>query len=87
MVQEPLELTDFTPSMKVNAGELVCEGIWLDPVHRTRDWHTIGAIGTTVPMKMVVHANLTLISHDEKSNPLPQSLLGSWLRGVKEKNH
>ena len=71
---------------QLKAGELVCEAMWLNPVPGARDWHTIGAIETTAPMKMVVHADVASIPHDEESNPLPGGLSGKWLRGVLEKN-
>ena len=57
--------------MQVFAGNWVCDGKWLNPVHRAKFWYTVGDVEVMVWMQNVLNPNLSM-SDLSADNPLPR---------------
>ena len=54
--------------MQVFEGDWVCDGKWLNPVHRAKFWYTVGDVLVTVRLQSVLSTNLFMrgISDDNR---------------------
>ena len=68
MLQDDLVLEEYNPMVILKAGELVCDGEYMNPVPRTKLWYTIPSmpIRTKVKMKHVVKAACTMHPSSEE---------------------
>ncbi len=57
--------------MQVFADDWVCNGKWLNNVHRAKFWYTVGDIEVTVRMRNVLNPNLGMRAMSV-DNPLPR---------------
>jgi len=57
--------------MQVFAGDWVCDGKWLNPVHRAKFWYTVGDVEVTVRIQNILNPNLSM-SNMSANNPLPR---------------
>jgi hypothetical protein len=67
-LQEDTALTEFDPPLQLQAGELVVDATYLNPVPRAPLWYTRSQLNTTVRVKQVLAVNLNMldISDDNK---------------------
>lgn len=70
-LEQDEELTDYDPPMKLPAGELVCEGQYLNKVDRAKRWYTQSDGSTIIRLQQVLHSNVTLEEESIGTNPLP----------------
>jgi hypothetical protein len=71
-LQEDQLLQEYDPPQLVKAGELVCEGRYLNQVGRARQWYTPSEVPTTVRMQQVIAPDLALMPIS-KQNKLPNA--------------
>ena len=71
-LQEDTLLKEYDPPQLVKAGELVCEGTYLNQVGRARQWYTPSALFTTVRMQQVIAPCLALLPISTQ-NKLPNT--------------
>ena len=75
-LQEDVELAEYTPAMKIKAGELVCDAEYYNPVRGARLWYTrelSEGRKTLVRLAQVVAADLQLAPVSE-TNKLPSAM-------------
>jgi hypothetical protein len=85
-LQEHTILTEFDPSLELEAGELVADATYLNMVLRAPLWCTPSESNTTVQAKQVLAANLNMLCILD-SNKVPRGcnkrevkrLEGKWL--------
>ena len=64
----------YSPSTTVHVGEIVCDAVFLNPIHNAKYWYTpmiTGDDDVTVRLKQVLLLNITMIKID-KINILPK---------------
>jgi hypothetical protein len=73
-LQEDVILKEYTPHIKIDAGELVCNAQYFNPVPRAPYWYTTPskALPTVVRMQQVVLPDATLLPISS-SNKLPNT--------------
>ena len=75
-LQEDVELTEFTPAIRIKAGELVCDADYYNKVPGARHWYTPTQgeeRKTTVRVKQVLAPHLELKPISDE-NPLPNAM-------------
>ena len=63
-LKEDKEMENYTPTITVDAGEIVYDAVFLNPVYKTKYWHAPTKIGVeyiTVRLKQVLLPNITMI--------------------------
>jgi hypothetical protein len=68
-------LTEYDPPIHVKDGELVCNGIYLEEVHRARGWFYQTEIKTVVRLQQVLGADIQMNPIKAPDNLLPR---GGW---------
>jgi hypothetical protein len=62
---------DTQIQMQVFTGDWVCNGRWLNQVHRAKFWYMVGDVIVPVRMQNVLSANLDMTTASQE-NPLPR---------------
>jgi hypothetical protein len=62
---------DTQIQMQVLSVNWVCNGRWLNQVHRAKIWYTVGDVSVPVRMQNVLSANLDMTTASQE-NPLPR---------------
>ena len=60
-LQEDILLHEYDPPARIQNGELVCKAKYFEKVPRAKLWHTPTVYETTVRMKNVLSADVTLL--------------------------
>ena len=68
-LQEDILLLQYDPPARIQNGELVCKAKYLEKVPRAKFWHTPTIYETTVRMKNVLSADVTLVPFSAENIP------------------
>ena len=68
-LQEDIQLHEYDPPARIQNGELVCKAKYLEKVPRAKFWHTPTVYETTVRMKNVLSADVTLLPFSAENIP------------------
>ena len=65
-------LTEYNPPIHVKHGEQVCNGVYLEGLHRAKGWFYQTKIKTVVRLQQVLVADIKMSPIKEPNNLLPR---------------